>query len=59
MITVIDNKKGKAYNCTTKTAVSRIVFVCAKTVQRWAILGGKFTFNQFDIYFDSELKKKC
>lgn len=58
MITVIDNKKQKAYNCTTKTAVSRIIYVCVKTLERWSKTQQKVTYNNFDVYFNSELINK-
>jgi hypothetical protein len=52
MITVIDNKKQKAYNC-TKTEASRIIGVCYKTVLRWSKSKLKESYNNFDLFFDT------
>jgi hypothetical protein len=53
MITVIDNRKVKAYNC-TKTRAAKIIGVCYKTVSRWSNEKLKESYNQFDLYFDTE-----
>lgn len=53
MITVIDNNKEKAYNC-TKTEAARIIGVCYKTVMRWSQRRRKEVYNHFVLYFDTE-----
>jgi hypothetical protein len=55
MITIIDNNKQKAYNCTNKSKASEVIGVCSKTIMRWSRKTLKETYNQFDIYFDSVL----
>jgi transposase len=53
MITVIDNKKTKSYNC-TKTKAAKIIGVTYNTVLRWSKKTLKETYNHFDLYFDTE-----
>lgn len=58
MITVINQKTWKSYNC-SKTDAGRIIGVTRKTIADWIKAGKKYEqFNYFLVVFDCEVVKQ-
>lgn len=57
IVTVVDNAKKKAFVCSFTKAAS-IIGVCTKTISRWSIDRKSETYNNYTIYYDTQIIKQ-
>lgn len=57
IVTVVDNVKKKSFVCSFTKAAS-IIGVCTKTISRWSIDRKSETYNNYTVYFDTQVIKQ-